>query len=86
MGKTKNKKSKEKCVPTSKENLLTKDDWIEIHEEAYYRAMKRLEMEKVCENAKKRKKEKWYELFWFVEKSLKKKEIVIEYTHIQVVL
>lgn len=60
MGKGKAKK-KEKIVKYEFENI-SEERMIEIQAEAYYRAMKRLEKEKMVEDVKdgERKKDKWY--------------------------
>lgn len=62
----KKKKNTVKCVQIQDGSLLSKNEWIEIHEEAYYRAMKRLQDEKNSEKLMKHEKEKWYANLLFV--------------------
>ena len=58
MGKQKKKKKNTvKCVRIPEGSLLSKNEWIEIHEGAYYRATKRLEEEKTSEKERVKKKE-----------------------------
>lgn len=61
MGNRKTKKHKEQIVK-EKSNNVFQDQMIEIHTEAYYRALKRIEQEKEQEKeqTQDKKKDKWY--------------------------